>query len=180
MRKIHALPLVTALLLAGCGDKADENGQGAVSNEAAAAAAEGMIQPLPGQYRTSLELLEFDIPGMTDPMKAQMRSIVGGEFAKGNTYCLTPEEAAANGSRRMAENMAEGNCSFNKFAVSGGTLSADMQCTGADGLTSHVLMDGLMTQTSSDMTMTMDQQMEGVGQVRMKMRAKTERTGDCA
>jgi hypothetical protein len=180
MRTIHVLPLVAAILLAGCGDKAGESGEGAVSNEEAAARAEGMVQPQPGQYRTSLELLEFDIPGMTDQMKAQMRSIVGGEFAKGNTYCLTPEEAAANGPKRMAENMAEGNCSFSKFDVSAGTLSADMQCTGDDGLTSHVLMNGMMTQTSSDMTMTMNQDMEGVGQVRMKIRAKSERTGDCA
>jgi hypothetical protein len=179
MRTIHALPLVAAMLLAGCGDKADKSGEGTVSNEAVAAAAEGLIEPRPGQYRTSLELLEFDVPGMTDQMKAQMRSMVGGEFAKGNTYCLTPEEAAANGSKRMAENMAEGNCTFSKFDVSAGTLSADMQCTGDDGLTSHVLMNGIMTQTSSDMTMTMNQQMEGVGQLRMKIHAKSERIGDC-
>jgi hypothetical protein len=180
MRTIHVLPLVAAILLAGCGDKAGENGEGAVSHEEAAAAAAGVPAPQPGQYRTSVELLEFEIPGMTDQMKAQMRSIVGGELAKGNTSCLTPEEAAANGPKRMAENMAEGNCTFNKFDVSGETISADMQCTGDDGLTSHVLMSGTMTQTSSDMTMTMDHAMEGVGQVRMKMHLKSERTGDCA
>jgi hypothetical protein len=177
MRTIHALPLIAAMLLAACGGKADDNGEGAVSNEDAAAS---MVTPQPGQYRTSLELLEFDIPGMDDQMKARMRSIVGGELAKGNTSCLTPEEAAANGPKRMAQNMAEGNCTFSKFAASGGTISADMQCTGDDGQTSHVLMDGLMTQTGSDVTMTMDQTMEGVGQVHMKMHVKAERTGDCA
>ncbi len=180
MRTIHTLPLLVAMLLAACGDKAGENGEGAVSNETAAALAEGMVQPQPGQYRTSVELLEFEVPGMTDQMKAQMRSVFGGELAKGNTSCLTPEEAEANGPKRMAQNMAEGNCTFRKFDVSGGTISADMQCTGDDGRTSHVLMDGLMTRTSSDMTMTMSQEMEGMGNVHMKMHVKAERIGDCA
>lgn len=179
MRPIHALPLAAAILLCACSGSADEDGDGAISNEEAAAAIEDVVQPRPGQYRTSIELLEFDVPGMTDQMKQQMVSVMGGELAKGNTFCLTPEEAAANGPREMLENMAEANCSFSRFDVSSGTISADMQCTGDDGLTSHVLMDGEMTEASSDMTMTMDQQMQGMGEVHMKMRVTSERTGDC-
>lgn len=180
MRSIHVLPLAAALVLGACGGSADADGDGAVSNEEAAAAIDDVVKPQPGQYRTMVEMIEFDVPGMTDQMKEQMRSMMGGELAQGSTFCLTPEEAAANGPREMVENMAEANCSFDKFDVSSGTISADMQCTGEDGRTSHVLMDGKMTESSSDMTMTMDQEMAGMGEVHMKMRVTSERTGDCA
>jgi hypothetical protein len=181
MRTIHALPLLAAFALAACGGgTADEDGDGKVSNQEAAAAADSMIKPEPGQYKTSLEMLEFDIPGMTDEMKTQMRTMMGGELAKGNTFCLTPEEAASQGPQQMVENMAESNCSFAKFDVAGGNISADMQCTGEDGKASHVLMDGQMSSTGSNMTMTMDQDQGAVGKVHMKMRVISERTGDCA
>ena len=70
------------------------------------------------------------------------------------TYCLTPEQAAANGAEQMAKSMAEGNCTVARFDVSGGTISSEMQCTGADGTTTKWSMDGQMTSTSSTMTMT--------------------------
>lgn len=180
MRSIRVLPLAAAMLLGACGGSTDGDGDGAVSNEEAAAAIEDIVEPQPGQYRTVAEVLEFDVPGMTEQMKQQMRSVMGGESGQENTFCLTPEEAAANGPQEMVENMAEANCSFDKFDVSSGTISADMQCTGEDGRTSHVLMDGRMTETSSDMTMTMDQEMAGMGKVHMKMRVTSERIGDCA
>jgi hypothetical protein len=180
MRSIHALPLFAAILLGACGGSADEDGDGAISGEEVAAAVEDVVQPQPGQYRTTVEVLEFDVPGLTDQMKGQMQSMMSAGFAQGDTFCLTPEEAAGNGPQEMVENMAKSDCSFNKFDVSGGTISADMQCTGENGASSHMLMDGRMTETSSDMTMTMDQEMQGMGQMHMKMRVTSERTGDCA
>lgn len=75
--------------------------------------------------------------------------------------------------------MAQGNCTVARFDVSGGKLSAEMQCTGANGATSHVVMDGQMTSTSSTMTMTNETDMAGMGKMQMKMRATSERIGDC-
>ena len=37
------------------------------------------------------------------------------EVAKPITYCLTPEQAAANGAEQMAKRMAEGNCTVARF-----------------------------------------------------------------
>ena len=183
MRLTHTLPLAAAILLAACGGggDADADGDSAVSGEEVAAEAAQAIKPEPGQYKTSYELLEFDVPGMPDAVKQQMQAQMGGaaEVARGITYCLTPEDIASQGSQQMVQNMAEGNCTFAKYDVSGGTVSADMQCTGPDGTTNHVLMEGQMTSTGSTMTMTTEQAIAG-RQVHMKTRVTSERTGDCA
>ena len=183
MRPIHSLPLAAAVLLAACGGGADEAAEGdGVSNEDIAAAAAGVPTPEPGQYEVSYELLEFDVPGAPEAMKQQAQAAMGGasEVAKGITFCLTPEEAAANGSRQMVENLADSNCRFAKYDVSGGTVSADMQCTDETGAEAHMLMDGQVTSTGSTMTMTTEQTIAGMGSVRMKTRVTSRRTGECA
>jgi hypothetical protein len=181
MRPIHSLPLAAAILLAACsGGAEDAAADGEVTAEELAAAADGMVQPRPGQYSTSIELIEFDMPGLGDQAKQQMQAMVGGEMAQGNEFCLTPEEAAENGAQKMMENLAESDCTFSKFAVAGGSIDAAMQCAGEGGMTSTVAMTGAMTAESSDMTMAMDQEMAGAGKMHMKMRVKSQRTGECA
>jgi hypothetical protein len=110
-------------------------------------------------------------------MQAQMGNTAG--MSGTQTSCLTREQIAENGAEQMAKNMARGDCKFAKFDVSGGTLSADMQCTVAGGTTSHVLMEGQMTSTSSTMTMTNETEMPGMGTMQMKIRATSERVGEC-
>jgi len=180
MRPIHAMPLVAAVLLAACGSSADQDGDGAISNEEAAAAMGNAVQPQPGQYRVSTNVIEFDVPGLGDEMKQQMKTMMSASASQENTFCLTPEEAAKNGPEEMVKSMAEGNCTFRKFDVSGGNISADMQCTDEAGRVGTVLMEGNMSNSSSDMTMTMDQEVQGMGQMHMKMNVKSERIGDCA
>lgn len=181
MRLIHTAPLAAAILLAACGGDADTNNDGTVSGEEIVAEAGGAIKPQPGQYRTTYELLEVNVPGAPEAMKQQIEAQMGGasEVARPITYCLTPEQAEANGAEQMAKNMAEGNCTVSRFDVSGGTISAEMQCKDAGGGTSHVVMDGQMTSTSSTMTMTNEMDMAGMGKMQMKARVKSERIGDC-
>ena len=181
MRLIHAAPITATLLLAACGGGADTNGDGAVSSEEVVAEAADVIKPEPGQYRTSYEVVEFDVPGAPEAMKQQMQAQMGGAGAAARemTYCLTPEEAAANGPEQMAKNMARGNCTVARFDVSGGTLSADMQCASPDGTTSHVVMEGQMTSTRSTITMTNAMDMKGIGTMNMKTKVTSERIGDC-
>jgi len=181
MRLIDTAPLAAALLLAACGGDADTDNDGAVSSEEVVAEAAGSIRLQPGQYRTSFETLEFNVPGMPEEVKRQVQAQMGGaaDARRTTTYCLTPEQAEANGAEQMAKNMAQGNCTVARFDVSGGALSTEMQCTGANGATSHVVMDGQMTSTSSTMTMTNEMDMPGMGKMQMKVRATSQRIGDC-
>lgn len=177
MRLIHTAPLVAAILLAACGGDAD-TGDGAAGEQASAG---DTIKLQPGQYRASYEMLEFNMPDASDEVKQRAQAQMGGaaEVAKPITYCLTPEQAAANGAEQMAKRMAEGNCTVARFDVSGGSISAEMQCTGPTGAMSHVLMDGQMTTTSSTMTMTDESEIPGLGKVQTKTRVTAERLGDC-
>ena len=180
MRTSHVLPLAAAMLLAACGGgEADADGDGNLSEEELAAEASGLIQPEPGQYSASLELLEFDAPGMPPEAKEQMQQIFASGLAEGNTFCMTEAEAAENGPRQMVENLAESDCELSTFNVSGNTVVADMQCPGEAGGSSKVHMEGQMRAEGSTMTMDMEQDVPGMGATKMKMRVTSERTGDC-
>jgi len=178
MRLIHTAPLAAAILLAACGGDADD---GTVSGDEVAAEAAGAIKLQPGQYRTTSEMLEFNIPGASDAVKQAAQAQMGGaaEVAKPILTCLTPEQVAANGPEQMAKSMAQGNCTVARFDVTGGTISSEMQCTGADGITTKVQMDGQMTSTSSTMTMTQEINMGAIGMAQLKARVTSERVGDC-
>lgn len=181
MRTIHALPLAAAMLLAACGSgDADADGDGNVSGEEVAAEAAGMVQPRPGQYRASLELLEFEAPNMPEDAKQQMQQIFASGLAEGNSFCMTPADVAENGPEQMVKNLAESDCTMNSFNVSGNTVVADMQCPGEAGGARKVRMEGQMGAEGSTMTMAMEQEIAGMGATRMKMRVTSERTGDCA
>jgi len=183
MRAIHTLPLAVAILLAGCGGSdADTDNDGAISTDEVVAEAQGAIKPQPGQYRTTIEMLEFNVPNMPDSVKEQMQRQMGGqsEVTRPYTYCLTPEQAAANGPEQMAKHMAQGDCTVARFDVSGGTISADMTCKGANNSSSHVVMEGEMTSTKSTMSVTDEMEMPGMGKVQIRTRATSERIGDCA
>lgn len=181
MRATHMLPLTAAILLAACGGDADADGDGNVSGEEIAAEAAGMVQPRPGQYTATLELLEFDVPGMPESAKQQMQEIFASGLAEGNSFCMTEADAAENGPEQMVKNLAESDCTMNAFNVSGNTVVADMQCPGQGGAgASKVHMEGQMTAESSTMTMDMSQEMPNVGATTMKMRVTSKRTGDCA
>ena len=181
MRIIHTLPLAAAILLAACGGgDPDADGDGALSEEELAAEAAGLVQPEPGQYRASLELLEFDAPGMPPEAKEQMEQIFASGLAEGNTFCMTEADVAQGGPEEMVKNLAEGDCTMNSFNVSGNTVVADMQCPGQGGGTSKVRMEGQMRADGSTMTMDMEQDVPNVGATTMKMRVTSERIGDCA
>lgn len=181
MRTIHTLPLAAAILLAACGSgDADADGDGALSEQELAAEAGELVKPEPGQYRTSLELLEFDAPGMPPQAREQMQQIFASGLAEGNTFCMTEADAAEGGPEEMVKNLAEGDCTMNSFNVSGNTVVADMQCPGEGGGTSKVRMEGQMRADGSTMTMDMEQDIPNVGATTMKMRVTSERIGDCA
>jgi hypothetical protein len=179
MRLIRTAPLAAAILLAACGGDADTDGDGEVNAGEVAAEASGMVQPRPGQYRVALELMEFDIPGMSESDKQQMQQIFGSGLAEGNTFCMTEADVAENGAEQMVRNLAESDCTMNSFDVSGGTVTAEMQCL-ENGAASTVKLDGQMTADGSTMTMERVGDVPNVGQTRMKMKVTSERIGDCA
>ncbi len=174
-----------ALVLAGCGGAEEEAADGAaMSPEQAAEAMEDVVEARPGQYETRVQLVDIampDVPGVGEAQMAQMREMLAGSTNTTSTFCLTPEEAA-QGPQRMVREMAEADCTFERFDVSGGDLSARMQCRNPQGLQGTYTLEGEMTPESSDMRMQIVQAMPGVaggGQMEMDMRVTSRRVGEC-
>ncbi len=165
------------LLAASCGNSgADADGDGQISMEEATAEAQSSaIRPEPGQYRAVVELISVDIPGAPPQVVDMMKQSMAQQTTE---YCLTPEEAE-RGFEEMARQSNEGNCTFDRFDVDGGSIDAAMTCN-QDGQNMSMTMQGTGTSTSSDMTMTMNGDIPGMGSMAMTMNVEHERIGDCA
>lgn len=175
MRNI-VLVAAVGCLLAGCSSEvdADADGDGTVSQAEMAAMADSAIRPDPGQYRSTTELIEADIPGAPANMVEMMKSGMANQTTE---YCLTQEEAD-KGFEEMAKGSQDGECTTSKFVVNGGDIDAEMSCKAGSG-EMRMTMDGTGTTTSMDMTMTMEGEIPGMGDAKMVMRVQSERIGDC-
>ncbi len=169
--------LTPAFALAGCSG-GEEAASSDAAEEMAAAAAEGP-QPQPGQYRTTAELLEFNVPGAPPEAADMMRSAFSQGAAEGNTYCLTPEQAATS-REDMLKNMAESDCTVSRFDMSAGRFDAALSCPSGQGVAGNVTMTGTMSETGSDMEMAFTTEVPGAGTATIRMHMVSERIGDCS
>ncbi|WP_432200015.1 DUF3617 domain-containing protein [Erythrobacter sp. W53] len=167
-----------AVVLAACSSEtdADTDGDGTVSQEEMAAAAQDAIKPEPGQYRSTVKMVEVDIPGAPPEAVEMMQSGMGEQTQES---CMT-EEDAAKGFEEMAKGTQNGDCTTNKFVVNGGDIDAEMTCAVPGQGEMKMTMDGSGTSTSMDMTMTMEGEIPGMGDARMVMNVQSERIGDCS
>ncbi len=102
---MRALVMVTgcALALAACGSEPDQS----KTAEEVIEAADELVKPLPGLYRSSAEVIEFEIPGIPPEQAARMRDMAAGLQGEQRTQCLTEAEAE-EGFRRVVKRRGEG------------------------------------------------------------------------
>ncbi len=181
MRAIHILPFAAAMLLASCGSgesDADADGDGALSGEEIAAESASAIQLQPGEYEVSLELLEFEVPGLPAEFMERARQAYASGMSS-HRFCMTAEDVANNGAEQLVKNMADSPCTMRRFDVSGGSVSSEMQCSMEGGITSEMRMEGELTSQGSVMTTETTQVVPDAGETRTKVRMTTQRVGDC-
>lgn len=176
---------LAAVSLSGCKKEQAASPQGASPAGPAAANAAALPRPEPGLYRSTMTLVSLDAPGMPPAMATQMK----GMFARrqgGNEFCLHPDEAQKGYEERVKKLAGRPNCAFDRYAAGGGSLDAQLTCSGEQGAKTVLGMKGQMTPTGSDVTMTMDQSAPHMpqgspmaGGMKMTMRVKSERIGDC-
>lgn len=140
--------------------------------------------PRPGQYETSVEMIDFSIPGLPAQQAEQMKSMMGGMGGKASAHCLTPEEAEKGfeeSVRKMTEGTGEMDCEFAKFAVDGGKLDAALTCKGPQAMTAEIALAGTASAEASSMRMKMVQKAAMIpgGEVRMEMQMNSRRIGEC-
>jgi len=181
VHRYHLVPTLAVLALAACGK---EPAEPKTADEVIAEAGE-LEQPEPGQYQTKVELLAFEVPGLPPEQAEKMKSMMGNVGGQQASYCLT-EEDAKKGFEESVRKMSQGqgglDCKFAEFDVDGGRLAAEMTCATAQGVTSTMTLDGSATSNSTSMTMDIKQKAAMIpgGEMRMKMKMDSKRTGDCA
>jgi hypothetical protein len=178
MRLMIALPLVAAVALAGC-DKKPEGTPKTI--EQAAEQAKQMAKPEPGKYRSSIKMLEFNIPGLPAEQAAQMKQMMGNTANQSHEFCLSAQDVA-KGYEEMVKKSSEGNCTFDKFETTTNTIDARMSCDMGGGGKSQMAMQGNVTPTRSVMVMDIENSVPQVpgGKIHTKMEVTNERIGDCS
>lgn len=166
------------LTLAACGSK--DEASGPKSREEVQQEAARLDRPSAGLYRQSATVEKVVIPGLPPEIASQMKGAMGQSEA--HEFCLTAEQAE-RGYRDMFDEVGRknGECVYTRFDVSGGALDARIECKAPEGATTVMTMAGPVSETGSDVRVTMD--VKGgkppMGTMQMAMRVKSERVGDC-
>jgi len=170
MRLVRLMPLALAVLPVAASSQ--------VSEDLSVVAPQGTSEPRAGQYRTVLELIEFEAPAAPEATLPRMRDVLVMELAQGDNFCLEPETADEGMRRSMLEHIADGECTFGSFDRTGAAVTAAMSCTGGP-FDSQITMDGRIWAENADLDMTLKQDINGLGATRMRVRAQSARVGDC-
>ena len=179
MRITTALAAISAIALTACGDSGTVDDPS--DPEQVAAAADRLAKPQPGQYQMTAELVEFSVSGASEEEQEMMNAMFQPGTQQTNSFCLTEEEADQGFTEFVTamENVPE-ECEFSNFTVEDNALNATMSCDDNQGNTGDVQFEGTVSETGSDMRMTMDMTTAPDDRtVRMVMRNTTERTGEC-
>lgn len=170
IRAVFAAATMT-LLLAACGDKPGDAPTNGSMTKAEVKAAVDKVQLKPGQWEGRFTVQDIDLsnmPGAPAGMKDQMKSMMSQTSLK---YCVTPQEAA-NPSGEMFSGQENKNCTYQGFAVSGGSVKGQVSCK-ADGGTMTAAMSG--TYGGEAYAMDMDMKMAGGPDgTAMAMKARSE------
>jgi len=165
LKTLFAFAAPIALLGACSSGGADADGDGEITSDEVQAEMEAAaISITPGQWETTVQLTEFDMPQMPEEARGMMQQQMGR--AQTNTSCITPEEAADP----EANMFGDGNddCTYTDFTMSGGTIliAGSCQAQGMPGAMT-MRMEGSYTPTSYDMTMNMDMESGPAGPMTM-------------
>lgn len=178
MRNRAIAALMFSIFVLGCsGGDQEAGGDEAISTEELADRARNVVRPDPGLYRSTVELLEIDMPGAPAGMEDTMKRMMGGANST-TEYCLTREDAE-RGFEEMAKKSQEGDCSFERFDADGGRIDAAMTCRSGEDNVMRMTLKGTGGRTSSEMTMSMQTEAPGMGKATMRMKATHQRIGDC-
>lgn len=142
-----------------------------------AACSGGNVKMQPGEWEMKMELVDVKAeglpPGALDMMKQQM----AGQTQK---RCLSQADVDNMSAEKLSGDTSTG-CTASNTQFGGGTVRADLNCTGqGGGPTGTVNMNGSYTADSLTISTKSDITMPGMpGKMNMEMNITGRRLGDC-
>lgn len=135
----------------------------------------------PGQWETTIQFSNIEVPGAPEAMVAPMRAMLGAPQTMQS--CMSAEDAANPGNQIMNPRGENQGCQFTENTFSGGTIRINATCRPPSGGTMTMTMNGSYTATT--MQAQINQQMQappntsGPQTIRLTGNLNGRRTGDC-
>jgi hypothetical protein len=182
MRRIATLSFIvgSAAALAACGSS------GPKSEEQVKQEISKIERPMPGQYKSSIKITKFEIPGLGQKEAEAFKGLMSGT-AQTRTYCVSKEESD-QGFKEMTKQFEKGKCNYDRFDATGGRLDAKMTCETGKGMSSTIEISGTTTSEGSNMVLKMQNSAPAgtnafgpgaMGNANIEMEVSNARIGDC-
>jgi Protein of unknown function (DUF3617) len=168
------------LMLAACGGGVEMKN---ASVEEVSAAAKDAARLDPGNWKTTVEIVSVDIPGIGAENKAMADAMSKGMMGRKNVteHCVTKEMADKPPADMLG---GSGDCRFDTFKLAGGSLDAKMVCKSGPQPGSMTMLvngsyGGSAYTLNSEMTMEGGPGAHAGGKMVIKAKTSGERTGEC-
>lgn len=159
--KKPAIPLIALTVLAACGSSPADD------------------EILPGNWKMSAGMTNFEVPGAT-PEQAEMFKNAVGEMSS-QEQCVTPQEAKFEPETMSQAFQQGGDCTVGDFTVADGKIEGSLSCKMPDGNTSELSVTGTISPEKFAMSVDteMVQEMLPEGKANVTIEVSGERIGDC-
>lgn len=130
----------------------------------------------PGNWEATSQATDVQLPGEMPPQVADMIRDAMSNRSFSSTSCITQDDIDNAPEDMFRE--SGGDCRYSEFDMDGGTMHGVAQCNTDQG-TMTMTMDGTYTDSSYDMTMTMNGDV-GMGPMSMTYAVTGRRLGACS
>ncbi len=177
----HGLVLLACMLpLAACNKQPDINVKNASVGEVAekvrqAGGDEGFVEP--GKWKTTISVLDVEVPGMPPQAAQQMKQMMAKVQAQSYDTCLTEADV-----KRPKEDFFAGksnDCRYDHLTMSGGKIDAALRCDAKPSGTMTMAINGTYSRDSYEATMAMDVSGGREGGMKMRSHSESHRVGEC-
>jgi Protein of unknown function (DUF3617) len=172
MRHRILIALSAGIVLASCGTAGGGN-----NSTAATTAQAAPVHRKPGSWSTKMEIPRLEGKDVKPGMREQMQQM----FApmESISLCITPEFAAQEDvSKNLEQSAGSSDCKFDKREVNGATVDFSAMCD-RDGKKVRMTAHGTNSETSSDVTMTIEPVDASGGMSLMEMHIVSTYNGAC-
>lgn len=172
------ISVVALSALAACGSKKDVDLKNASVDEVVAASKDAQKLD-PGQWKTTVEIVSVDMPGLPPAQKAMMDQQMAAHKTTTVENCVTKADAEKPPAKMFG---GDGQCTFERYQVSGGKMDGKMTCA-PKGMPGKMEMSMTGSFSSTKYAVETESKMSGApglpGDVTTKTRITGERVGEC-